>query len=121
MLPVPSRRNITDNASIFEYDNTDLHAIVEGVAQFFVGRQYKLESGTSAQGVYGYGNNTLRILFGAFVKRFAFSVLITQAAPDQPVVFRLEKGISGAMGGIIGYAKMNSEYTSLINLISEGA
>lgn len=87
---------------------TDPQAIAGMVHQFFTGEKYKLELGETSNGFYGYGNDTLRILFGAFVKRFRFQTKIETAATGE-IILRISKGMSGAMGGAIGYSQMNKE------------
>ena len=85
----------------------DINAAAVAIESFFQSEGYRLEDGDSQNGVYGIGNNFLRILFGAFVKRFKFKVRISAAGSGSAVT--VEKGMSGAMGGVIGYAKMKKE------------
>jgi hypothetical protein len=77
------------------------------VDEFFTSRSYKLKSGMEGNGVYAYGNYTMRILFGAFVKYFKFNVLVTQSGDN--VTISVQKGHSGMSGGLIGMAKLNKE------------
>jgi hypothetical protein len=78
------------------------------VNEFFISRNYKLKSGSPENGVYEYGNyNTMRILFGAFVKYFKVNTTIRQAGEN--VVVSVQKGHSGMSGGLIGMAKLNKE------------
>lgn len=77
------------------------------VESFFQAEGYRLESGDNLDGVYGIGNNILRILFGAFVKRYKFKVRVLQDGSGSIVV--VDKGMSGAMGGVIGFTKMKKE------------
>ncbi len=78
-------------------------------------RGYKLESGTNMIGTYGKGNKVLRILFGAFVKRFAFRVTITDQMGDTELNFKKEG--KGMAGGAIGVAQVSNEYKRLIEVI----
>lgn len=89
------------------------------IEQFFNQEGYKLEEGQPNNGVYGIGNAVLRILFGAFVKRHKFKVLLTQlpSATDAWQVI-LRKGMSGASGGIIGYQKNKKEFLRLANQLT---
>jgi hypothetical protein len=77
------------------------------VNEFFISRNYKLKSGSPENGVYEYGNYTMRILFGAFVKYFKVNTLVSQAGEN--VVISIHKGHSGMSGGLIGMAKLNKE------------
>ena len=77
------------------------------VAKFFEQQGYKLEGGAPGNGVYGVGSDLMRILFGAFARRYKFNVGIQQAGAN--TWLHLSKGMSGAMGGVIGYSAMNKE------------
>jgi len=77
------------------------------VADYFLSEKYRLESGTATDGYYGIGNNILRMLLGALIKRCRFHVQIQPGLGG--TVITVEKGMSGAMGGVIGYAQMTKE------------
>lgn len=77
------------------------------VAKFFQSEKYKLESGSATDGYYGIGSNLLRMLLGALIKRCRFHVKVQSGATG--TVITVEKGMSGAMGGVIGYAQMKKE------------
>lgn len=85
----------------------DPNKAAEVVENFFLSEGYRLEDGDRHDGVYGIGNNLLRIIFGAFIKRYRFKVRVSAAGSGS--VVSVEKGMSGAMGGAIGYAKMKKE------------
>ena len=85
----------------------DQSAAAAAVEEFFLAEKYRLESGTKNDAIYGIGNDFLRILLGAFAKRYKFKVKVVQAG-DGSTVF-IDKGMSGAMGGAIGYSKMKKE------------
>ncbi len=91
----------------FGLQGTTADDVAARVAAFFQQAGYKLESGTPTNGVFGTGSDTMRFLFGAFVRRYKFNVQI--GAQDQMVRVELIKAMSGAMGGVIGYAAMNKE------------
>ncbi len=75
--------------------------------EFFCAKGYRLENGTPHSGVYGVGNDTARILLGAFVRRYKFQVDVGTSAGG--VWLRVTKGMSGALGGLIGYMAMKRE------------
>ncbi|MFO0979750.1 MAG: hypothetical protein U0996_25350 [Planctomycetaceae bacterium] len=77
------------------------------VADYFLSEKYRLESGTSTDGYYGIGSNILRMLLGALIKRCRFHVTVQPGLSG--TVVTVEKGMSGAMGGVIGYAQMKKE------------
>lgn len=86
-------------------------ALAADVATFFQQQGYKLEGGTPGNGVYGVGSDLMRIFFGAFARRYKFNVLIQPAGAN--VWLNITKGMSGAMGGVIGYSAMSKETTRL--------
>lgn len=77
------------------------------VADYFLSEKYRLESGTATDGYYGIGSNLLRMLLGGLIKRCRFHVTVQPGAMG--TVVTVEKGMSGAMGGVIGYAQMKKE------------
>ena len=85
----------------------DPKAAAIAAQDFFLAEGYRLESGDVRDGTYGIGNNVLRLLFGAFVKRYKFKVQVVAVGDGSNVL--VSKGMSGVMGGAIGYAKMKKE------------
>jgi hypothetical protein len=120
MLPKPTSSETTKNGIVFQYEGSELNSIIDGVKHFFENRLYRLESGEPGHGIYGTGSNLMRIIFGAFAKRYSFSVKITNPQDRPSVVFHLEKAMSGAMGGVIGYRKMTKEYNAIVEALSAG-
>ena len=76
---------------------------------------YKLEVGTNDNGVYGKGNKVMRVLFGAFVKRFAFRVHVTNEGNVAQLVF--VKDGKGYAGGAIGVSQVKKEFTRLVDIL----
>jgi len=85
----------------------DTGAAAQAVETFFLAEGYRLEAGEPHDAVYGIGNNVLRILFGAFIKRYKFKVQVLPSGNGSSI--SVVKGMSGAMGGAIGYSKMKKE------------
>ncbi len=102
----------TKDSAAFLFKNITPVALSEALRAYLFRENYKLEEGTALQGVYGTGSAVARALIGGFVKRNKFRVDIT---PQQELT-RLEfsKGMSGAMGGVIGYQKMSKEFDRLV-------
>ena len=99
-----------DGAVAFCFQQVDPNWLAQDVSAFFNGLQYKFEGGTPMRSTWGQGDDTMRVLFGAFVKRYQFSVAI-DPQPGTPYVWlRLSKAITGAMGGVIGYSQMSGEF-----------
>jgi len=99
------------NGVTYLFENTDIMRLANEVGLLFTQDGYKLEEGTSENGVYGRGSGFMRILFGAFVKRYKFKIAITPES--EKVLLRLSKGMTGASGGLIGHSKMKKEFTRI--------
>ena len=108
--PYESPDSMTTNANSTDWVASSPQGVEDtasAVEQFFLVEGYRLEDGNPQDAIYGIGSNVLRILFGAFVKRFRFKVKVVAEGSGCRVF--VEKGMSGAMGGAIGYAKMKKE------------
>jgi hypothetical protein len=87
--------------------NVDPNALGQDVVEFFTPQGYKFESGGPYQAQWGKGSNVARALIGALAERYLFTVTIQ---PQPPYTWlTIVKGMTGMMGGVIGYAKMNTE------------
>lgn len=86
--------------------------VAQTIHGFFVAQKYKIEEGQQGNATYGIGSNLLRILFGAFAKRYKFHVSATDDGQGN-VVVTASKAMSGAMGGVIGHSKMKKETTRI--------
>ncbi len=101
------------DGAAFCFCSVDPNVLAQDVAVFFTQLQYKFEGGTPMRSTWGQGDDTARILLGAFVKRYQFTIAI-DPQPGTPYVWmRLGKGITGWAGGVIGYSQMNSELQRL--------
>jgi hypothetical protein len=87
-------------------------ALADELSAYFLGRGYKLEAGSPFAGSYGIGSNVMRVLFGAFAKRYVFNFTVQPQAEGGIVT--ITKGISGAMGGVIGYRRMSKELEAIL-------
>lgn len=103
------------NSRIFFFEGTNTNDLALKIGNFFTGKGYKLEEGSPENAIYGIGNKVMRILFGAFVKRYTFSVIIKDE--DGKTKLEFAKGMSGISGGAIGIAKLNKEYKKIIEEI----
>jgi hypothetical protein len=93
------------------FQNATPEAVAADIATFFDQQGYRLEAGTPGNGTYGIGSDLMRILFGAFARRYKFNILVQPSGPH--IWLNLTKGMSGAMGGVIGYSAMNKETNRL--------
>jgi hypothetical protein len=77
--------------------------LANAISQVMIGRGYKLKEGTIVNGVYEKGDRTMRLLFGAFVKYFKFTINVTN------MKVTLNSGTSGFSGGVIGIGQVRKE------------
>jgi hypothetical protein len=106
----------TKDGAAFYMENTDLNAFREEFRGFMTAQGYRLESGTTEKGVYGIGSNVMRILFGAFVKRYSFDFDIKEENGKIRLDF-FKNSWSGISGGVIGVQKLKKEMERMLNLI----
>ncbi len=82
-------------------------AVAAALASFFAAQGYRQESGEKLSGTYGTGNDLLRLLLGGLIKRYKFNFQIELRGTG--VLLTVSKGMSGAMGGALGYSRMKKE------------
>lgn len=104
-------RESNDKASSL-FENADVPALSASVKALFDRLGYRLEEGTPEYGVYGIGSGVLRFLFGVFAKRYRFSITITSEQGMGSLT--ISKAMTGAMGGVVGYTRMNKEFERII-------
>jgi hypothetical protein len=102
---------IEKDRAIYDFRNHSPQQIADKINAYLSKRGYKLEEGTIFSGKYGKGNKVLRILFGAFVKRFLWEVKVGEAHGITRLVFL--KDSKGYIGGIIGVNQVKNEYNDL--------
>lgn len=100
------------------FQGTDANGLGQAIAGFFAGQKYRLEQGTPVNGVYGTGSKAMRILFGGLAKRNKFNVMITPT-PDDMTRLDVSKAMSGAMGGLVGYSRMNKEFQRVLGILHQ--
>ena len=120
MLPKPNSTHKDKKDVTYQYEGADLEAITAGVDAFFTGREYRVESGKPGNATYGIGSDLMRVLLGVFAKRYKFLAQISQPEAGGAVVFRVEKAMSGAMGGLIGHSKMTKEFNTIADAFEAG-
>jgi hypothetical protein len=107
-----SWQQLPDGAA-YCFANADPNFLGQDVAEFFFPQGYKFESGTIAQANWGKGSDVARALLGGLAERYVFTVRITMQPPYTWVA--IVKGITGVMGGVIGFSKMNTELVRIMN------
>lgn len=103
---------ITKERAIFSFENTSEAEIASKINALFLKDGYTLEEGTELKGKYGKGSKVMRILFGAFVKRFAWEVTVSNEGGM--VKATLYKETKGYAGGAIGVNQVKNEFKRLI-------
>ncbi|MDP4797313.1 MAG: hypothetical protein NWQ27_05785 [Crocinitomicaceae bacterium] len=105
---------VTKDKAIFTFEGTTEDAIASKVNDLFIKDGYSLEEGTQLKGKYGKGSKIMRILLGAFVKRFAWEVTIsTQGGLTTATLYKETKGYAG---GAIGVNQVNKEFKRLVGV-----
>jgi len=96
-----------ENSINFAFQGVKPLAVAAALASFFKTQDYRLEGGEKLSGTYGTGSDVLRLLLGGFAKRSKFNFQIELRGPS--VVLTVSKGMSGILGGAIGYSRMKKE------------
>lgn len=107
--------NIGADAAIYEFANTNPEELGTRVQDFLIGQGYKLEQGNATSAVYGKGSKTMRVLFGAFVKRFTWGVKI--ASDGDVTKLKFSKDEKGYWGGVIGVNQVKNEYKKITSAL----
>lgn len=103
------------NSRVFYFEGSNTQELAGIINNFFLGEGYKIEEGSPENAIYGIGNKVMRILFGAFVKRYTFNVIVKDDGERTKV--EVAKAMSGVSGGAIGIAKLNKEYKRIVEAI----
>lgn len=105
---------VEKNKTTFTFSNISVEELGKQIAEIFIGKGYKLEEGNNANGKYGKGSTILRVLFGAFAKRFCWQVIIDAEGRDAKLA--LIKDAKGYAGGVIGVNQVNNEFKRMSDL-----
>jgi len=108
---------IGKHEATFIFKNKSSDELGESIYELLVKKGYKLEDGSEVNATYGKGSKIGRLLLGAFIKRFVFSVKITNIEGATTLVF--SKDGKGYMGGAIGVVQVKNEYNSIISILGE--
>ncbi|MGB1104533.1 MAG: hypothetical protein ACPG21_13030 [Crocinitomicaceae bacterium] len=108
---------ITKNDATFYFSNITEEELGAKLEKYLLQKGYKIEAGTPTNATYGKGSQILRILFGAFVKRFAWTVKIQSSVHGTTLTFA--KMAKGYAGGIIGVNQVNGEFTQIVNSLKK--
>ncbi len=78
---------------------------------FFTSEGYKFKGEKDGGRIYTKGNQTLRVILGAFWKFFRMHVSVKQE--NDLFSVRVQKDASGLMGGAVGMHQVKKEFTRL--------
>lgn len=90
------------------YSGIDANGMAKLIDDTMKAQGYKLTEGQIGNGSYEKGSRVMRILFGAFVKYFKFSITIA-SNPEGQLMVNLFKQTSGMSGGLIGMNQVKNE------------
>ncbi len=99
---------IDKNKAVYIFKSTNKEDLGVKVNEYLNKQGYKLESGSNTEGIYGKGSKILRVLLGAFVKRFEWHVHIAEVNSSTGLTFT--KNAKGYAGGLIGVNQVKNEY-----------
>jgi len=102
---------IDKDKAIYIFKSTNKEALGQKLNEYLLGKGYKMEAGTPINATYGKGSKTMRVLFGAFAKRFEWQVEISEINQSTGLTFR--KNTKGIAGGLIGIKQVKNEYDRL--------
>lgn len=105
-----------ENGIRFKIEGANTYTISEALEKLFLSEGYRLEFGNKMKGSYGVGNEILRLFLGAFVKRFRFNFEIKDDAGNVVLDF-MKDSLSKYSGGIIGYKKLEIEFSKFVDKI----
>ena len=103
-------KNISNTGDLISnsYAGIEPMELAKKLDAVFKAEGYSFSEGQPNNATYEKGNRVMRILFGAFVKYFKFSVTITQNE-DKTVTVNFFKQTSGMSGGLIGMNQVKNE------------
>jgi len=90
------------------YNGIDTKGLTEKLHETMFQQGYKVISENLGNITYEKGNRVMRLLFGAFVKYFKFTVTLTPNTEGELVV-NIFKQTSGMSGGLIGMNQVKNE------------
>lgn len=108
---------ITKNEAIYTFTKLSREELTQKFENFIQKRGYKLEVGVPGNGIYGKGSKVMRVLFGAFVKRFAWKVVIEDMGGSTQLTFFKEA--KGYVGGVIGVNQVNNEFKAIVGSLTQ--
>jgi len=100
------------------YKDITIAEMTEKINHYFAIQGYKVTDQQFGNLVLEKGNRVMRILFGAFVSYYKFSVTTAQTAENELTVNVFQQS-SGMSGGLIGMKQIKTELTRLNFVFSQ--
>jgi len=112
-------KNIQTADEIFrhQYSGTDINTLAVNIDSILSKEGYKLLNGIKGNGEYEKGNRVMRILFGAFVKYYKYSIRL-KVIDEQNIELFCAKASSGMSGGLIGMGQVKKELKRLEQVLA---
>ena len=99
---------LSGDQCVHHYSNIERNDLIAQLDSKFASWGYKVESGSPGNASYEKGNRVMRILFGAFVKYFKFTVVVSENN-DGIIKVGVQKTTSGMSGRLIGLKQVSDE------------
>jgi hypothetical protein len=99
--------NDGDDGVVFVLQAASTEQLANEITAYFRSREYRLESGTALNGIWGTGNAFLRAMFGGMIKRHKFQ--LTSEGPPSSTKLKVSNRMGVASGGLIGLNPMKEE------------
>lgn len=90
------------------YNSNNVNQLTHFIHQMMAQVGYSIKEEVPGTITYEKGSRVMRILFGAFVKYFKFTVAIVQTAENE-ITVNIFKQSSGVSGGLIGMNQVKNE------------
>ena len=103
--------NESDDEVVFVLQAASTEQLANEITEYFRSREYRLESGTALNGIWGTGNAFLRAMFGWMIKGYKFQ--LTTEGPPSSTTLKLSNIMSRVVGGLIGHRQMKNEAGAL--------
>ncbi len=106
-----------DDGRRIHFFEMEVETVAQLIADRFEANDYKLESGDKLSGTYGTGSDLMRILFGAFAKRYKFNVKVFKG-DNEAMVDVTKDTMSKVSGGLLGNKRYGDEFEKIVRILS---
>jgi hypothetical protein len=103
----------TKSNFVHVYSGISKDELDKKIDQLLVSSGYTMKEGQIGHAVYAKGNRVMRILFGAFVKYFKFTIVTGGSSDSDEIKLAVRQESSGMSGGLIGMNQVKNELIRL--------